>query len=132
MRHPDLTAYLGRAQVSRYAELARDERNLDRGAARGIRFQGPAGQPYSQSVNVDLLEAATQSKDKTGRLMFSTKLVQFFYTLIQFFWANGSVDKNKGGDTTTRTEIETAGSGKDLGFWLWPLGAGRCKCSTLR
>ena len=100
---------LGRAWA---AGLARDERNLDRGAARGIRFQGPAGQPYSQSVNVDLLEAATQSKDKTGRLvMFSTKLVQFFYTLIQFFWANGSVDKNKGGDTTTRTEIETAGSG---------------------
>eukprot|EP00964_Phaeocystis_antarctica_P124227 scaffold87907_cov60-Phaeocystis_antarctica.AAC.7 len=43
------------------------------------------------------------------------------------FWANGSVGKNKGGDTTTRTGIETAGSGKDLGFWLWPLGAGRCK-----
>eukprot|EP00964_Phaeocystis_antarctica_P140983 scaffold105946_cov47-Phaeocystis_antarctica.AAC.1 len=40
-------------------------------------------------------------------------------------WANGSVGKKKGGDTTTRTEIETAGSGKDLGFWLWPLGAGR-------
>eukprot|EP00964_Phaeocystis_antarctica_P021833 scaffold12125_cov63-Phaeocystis_antarctica.AAC.2 len=35
----------------------------------------------------------------------------------------------KGGDTTTRTEIETAGSGKDLGFWLWPLGAGRCKAA---
>eukprot|EP00964_Phaeocystis_antarctica_P056827 scaffold33572_cov47-Phaeocystis_antarctica.AAC.1 len=33
----------------------------------------------------------------------------------------------KGGDTTTRTGIETAGSRKDLGFWLWPLGAGRCK-----
>ena len=32
-----------RAQVSWYAELARDERNLDRDAARGIRFQGPAG-----------------------------------------------------------------------------------------
>eukprot|EP00964_Phaeocystis_antarctica_P078593 scaffold48888_cov55-Phaeocystis_antarctica.AAC.4 len=47
-------------------------------------------------------------------------------------WANDSVGKNKGGDTTTRTGIETAGSGKDLGFWLWPLGAGRCKCSTLR
>eukprot|EP00964_Phaeocystis_antarctica_P069815 scaffold42462_cov58-Phaeocystis_antarctica.AAC.3 len=31
------------------------------------------------------------------------------------------------GDTTTRTGIETAGSGKDLGFWLWPLGASRCK-----
>ena len=39
-----------------------------------------------------------------------------------------SVGKKKGGDTTTRTEIETAGSGKDLGFWLWPLvGVGRCK-----
>ena len=43
------------------------------------------------------------------------------------FWANDSVGKNKGGDTTTRTEIETAGSGKDLGFWIWPLEAGRCK-----
>ena len=31
-------------------------------------------------------------------------------------WANGSVGKKTGGDTTTRTEIETAGSGKDLGF----------------
>ena len=31
---------------------------------------------YSQSVNVDLLEAATQPKDKTGCLMFSTKLIQ--------------------------------------------------------
>ena len=34
----------------------------------------------------------------------------------------------KGGDTTTRTEVETAGSGKDLGvsgFGPWP--AGRCK-----
>eukprot|EP00964_Phaeocystis_antarctica_P019112 scaffold10546_cov59-Phaeocystis_antarctica.AAC.4 len=45
------------------------------------------------------------------------------------FWANNSVGKKKGGDTTTRTEIETAGSGKDLGFWLWPLGAGRCKAA---
>eukprot|EP00964_Phaeocystis_antarctica_P019575 scaffold10805_cov56-Phaeocystis_antarctica.AAC.1 len=27
----------------------------------------------------------------------------------------GAVGKNKGGDTTTRTGIETAGSGKDLG-----------------
>eukprot|EP00964_Phaeocystis_antarctica_P023264 scaffold13020_cov54-Phaeocystis_antarctica.AAC.2 len=36
------------------------------------------------------------------------------------FWANDSVGKNKGGDTTTRTGIETAGSLKDLGFWLWP------------
>ena len=35
----------------------------------------------------------------------------------------------KGGDTTTRTEIQTAGSGKALGFWLWPLGAGRCKAA---
>ena len=35
----------------------------------------------------------------------------------------------KGSDTTTRTGIETAGSGKDLGFWLWPLGAGRCKAA---
>ena len=26
-----------------------------------------------------------------------------------------------------RTGIETAGSGKELGFWLWPRGAGRCK-----
>eukprot|EP00964_Phaeocystis_antarctica_P030360 scaffold17145_cov59-Phaeocystis_antarctica.AAC.2 len=26
-----------------------------------------------------------------------------------------------------RTGNDTAGSGKDLGFWLWPLGAGRCK-----
>ena len=43
VRHPDLKAYLGRAQVSWYAELARDERNLDRDAARRIRFQGPAG-----------------------------------------------------------------------------------------
>ena len=34
-------------------------------------------------------------------------------------WANTSVGKNKGGETTTRTEIETEGSGKDLGFWLW-------------
>ena len=42
---------------------------------------------------------------------------------------NGSVGKKTGGDTTTRTEIETAGSGKDLGFWLWPLGAGRCKAA---
>ena len=33
----------------------------------------------------------------------------------------------KGDDTTTRAGIETAGSGKDLGFWLWPRGAGRCK-----
>ena len=33
----------------------------------------------------------------------------------------------KGDDTTTRTGNETAGSGKDLGFWLWPRGAGRCK-----
>ena len=33
-----------------------------------------------------------------------------------YFWANGSVGKNKGDGTTTRTEIETAGSGKDLGF----------------
>ena len=49
------------------------------------------------------------------------------FHLYTHFWANGSVCKNKGGDTTTRTEIETAGSGKDLGFWLWPLGAGRCK-----
>ena len=33
----------------------------------------------------------------------------------------------KGSDTTTRTGIETAGSGKDLGFWFWPLirGLGR-------
>ena len=46
---------------------------------------------------------------------------------MQRVWANGRVGKNKGGDTTTRTEIEIAGSGKDLGFWLWPLGAGRCK-----
>ena len=37
-----------------------------------------------------------------------------------YFWANGSVGKNKGGDTTTRTEIETAGSGKDLGFGFGP------------
>eukprot|EP00964_Phaeocystis_antarctica_P075588 scaffold46658_cov48-Phaeocystis_antarctica.AAC.1 len=44
-------------------------------------------------------------------------------------WANDSVGKNKGGDTTTRTGIESAGSGKDLGFWLWPLGAGRCKAA---
>ena len=36
--------------------------------------------------------------------------------LAKCFWANGSVGKNKGGDTTTRTEIETAGSGKDLVF----------------
>eukprot|EP00964_Phaeocystis_antarctica_P073078 scaffold44813_cov62-Phaeocystis_antarctica.AAC.5 len=35
----------------------------------------------------------------------------------------------KGGNMTTRTEVETAGSGKDLGFWLWPLGAGRCKAA---
>ena len=34
----DLLAALRGAQVSRYAELARDARNLDRGAARGIRF----------------------------------------------------------------------------------------------
>ena len=34
------------------------------------------------------------------------------------FWANGSVGKNKGGDTTTRTGIETAGSGKDLVYYL--------------
>ena len=40
------------------------------------------------------------------------------WTLRWLYWANGSVGKNKGGDTTTRTEIETAGagSGKDLGF----------------
>eukprot|EP00964_Phaeocystis_antarctica_P077235 scaffold47896_cov65-Phaeocystis_antarctica.AAC.2 len=36
------------------------------------------------------------------------------------FWANSSVGKKKGGDTTTRTEIETAGSGKDLGFGFGP------------
>ena len=36
-------------------------------------------------------------------------------------------EHNKGGGTTGRTEFETAGSGKDLGFWLRPLGAGRCK-----
>ena len=44
-------------------------------------------------------------------------------------WANGvrlySVGKNKGGTrqrglTENPTEIETAGSGKDLVFWLWP------------
>ena len=35
----------------------------------------------------------------------------------------------KGDDATTRTGVETAGSGKDLGFWLWPLGAGRCKAA---
>ena len=29
-----------------------------------------------------------------------------------FYWANDCVSKNKGDDTTTRTEIETAGSGK--------------------
>ena len=53
------------------------------------------------------------------------------YLFFLFYWANDCVSKNKGDDTTTRTEIETAGSGKDLGFcvvfWLWPLGAGRCK-----
>eukprot|EP00964_Phaeocystis_antarctica_P126821 scaffold90493_cov63-Phaeocystis_antarctica.AAC.2 len=42
-------------------------------------------------------------------------------------WFSGSCLNR--GDTTTRTEIETAGSGKDLGFWLWPLGAGRCKAA---
>jgi len=31
------------------------------------------------------------------------------------YGANDSVGKNEGGDTATRTEIETAGSGKDLG-----------------
>ena len=35
-------------------------------------------------------------------------------------WANSSVGKKKGGDTTTRTEMETAGSGKDLGFGFGP------------
>ena len=39
------------------------------------------------------------------------RLVNFF-----IYWANGG--KKKGSDTTTRTGIETAGSGKDLGFWL--------------
>ena len=41
-----------------------------------------------------------------------------------FNWANGSVGKNKGGDTTTRTEIETAGSGKFRGGKL-PSSHGR-------
>ena len=45
------------------------------------------------------------------------------HELINFIWANGSVDKSKGGDTTTRTEFETAGSGKDrvYGFGPWEL-----------
>ena len=30
-----------------------------------------------------------------------------------------------------KTGIETAGSGKDLGFWLWPHGAGRCKAAPV-
>ena len=36
-----------------------------------------------------------------------------------FYWANDCVSKNKGDDTTTRTEIETAGSGK-----IWVSGFG--------
>ena len=36
-----------------------------------------------------------------------------------FYWANDSVGKNEGADTTTRTEIETAGSGK-----IWVSGFG--------
>ena len=60
------------------------------------------------------------------------EVVELLHNHDVLHWANDSVDTNKGGDTTTRTGIETAGSGKDLGFWLWPLGAGRCKCSTLR
>tara|TARA_B100000780_G_scaffold214969_1_gene154406 strand:+ start:81 stop:341 length:261 start_codon:yes stop_codon:yes gene_type:complete len=45
----------------------------------------------------------------------------FFSFSFSLIWANGSVGKNKGGDTTTINEewnFETAGSGKDLGFWL--------------
>ena len=47
-------------------------------------------------------------------------MCEYYLPLDLVVWANGSVGKKKGGDTTTRTEIETAGSGKDLGFWLWP------------
>ena len=53
----------------------------------------------------------------SGRLLSCHPL--FLSTLYHWANENGSVDKNKGGDTTTRTEIETAGSGKDLGFWLY-------------
>ena len=41
---------------------------------------------------------------------------------LNVIWANGSVGKKKGGDTTTRTEIETAGL-RDLGK-IWVSGFG--------
>ena len=38
----------------------------------------------------------------------------------------------KGATRQRGLELRLRDAGKDLGFWLWPLGAGRCKCSTLR
>ena len=62
----------------------------------------------------------------------------FFYQLSFFCpnfllsWANGSVGKKRGRHNNARTEIETAGSGKDLDFWLWPSEPAAASCSTLR
>eukprot|EP00964_Phaeocystis_antarctica_P082346 scaffold51630_cov64-Phaeocystis_antarctica.AAC.3 len=54
-------------------------------------------------------------------------LLSVFFLLpeLSSFLGEGSVGKKRGRHNNARTEIETAGSGKDLDFWLWPLGAGR-------
>ena len=54
------------------------------------------------------------------------EVVELLHSHNVLHWANDCVNKNKGGDTTTRTGVETAGSGKDLGFWLWPLSFSLC------
>ena len=80
----------------------------------------------SQRASVGPLSAASENQCE------NVMNVERFFPMGLCLLGEGSVCKNKGGDTTTRTEIETAGSGKDLGFWLWPPSEPAAASSTLR